>query len=456
MSKEEQARHFLPVPSLAEVEGVAFQKQGWPEAAWWTGYHLEELNCLVEKALANNPNLQAAEERILLSKNENIIARAKLFPLVSFDASDDWSYLSKTGLYRALNPTIPLNAQVIDLNLSFSYEFDFWGKYRNLYKAAIGRYKAQIAEAAQVSLILSAAVAQTYFALKTNMWRQKVYQELYEVRKHYFDLQTELLDHSILSKLPPLLSEEAVFEAKQWLDTIEQEIAVDKHLLNTLCGQGPDTALEVSSDPLPENGALLIPSSISTELLSRRPDLMAQIWRVEALAKEVGAAKANFWPNVNLVGLLGFQTTSWSELLHWASKTIEGIPGFTLPIYTAGRISAEVNAKKAEFNTAVYTYNDLLLKSFQQVSDLIALGRSVYDKKEQQRSIVKNASSRYLLTELRRDQKIDNALDSLEKQDALLQQTLKDIELIFEQYAISVQLTRALGGGYIAKEEPPL
>src|SRR5690606_35990663 len=129
-----------------------------------------------------------------------VIARSDLLPLVYFNATDQWQYLSENGLYRALNPNIRLNNQQIDFSLSFSYEFDFWGKYRNLYRAALGRQKAAIAEAAQVELIISTSLAQTFFALKTNLMRKAYYEALWKVRNRYFELQTKLLKSSLYSK----------------------------------------------------------------------------------------------------------------------------------------------------------------------------------------------------------------------------------------------------------------
>ncbi|HLB58518.1 MAG TPA: TolC family protein, partial [Bdellovibrionota bacterium] len=127
LSQEEQVEKILPTPSMEVSAGEAlnspfFEEGKWPSKTWWTQYGSEELNQLIEKAIAFNPTIQAARERIAFAKNKAVIARSELFPLIYFDGSDKWQYLSKNGLYRAFNPNLKLNSNVIDFSLSFSYE----------------------------------------------------------------------------------------------------------------------------------------------------------------------------------------------------------------------------------------------------------------------------------------------------------------------------------------------
>jgi NodT family efflux transporter outer membrane factor (OMF) lipoprotein len=460
LSQQERVEHILPTPNLTSSEDKAFDdsyfvKGNWPKENWWEQYCLSELNSLIEKALVQNPTIQGVEARVQFAKSQAVIARSSLMPLIYFDASDQWQYLSENGLYRALNPHIPLSESLIDFSLSYSYEFDFWGKYRNLYRAALSQERAAIAETAQAKLITSTALAQSYFALRTNLLRKKLFDQLFDVRKNYFDLQTKMLKNSLYSKLVPLLSEEAVFQAKQMVYNIEQEIEVNKHIVNILAGQGPDTPLSLDEPLIALPEKLAIPSDISMDLLARRPDLMAQIWRVDALAREVGAAKADFWPNINIAGILGFQSGSWSKLFEWASKTVSVIPGLSLPVYTAGAIGANVDAKKAQFDEEVYRYNDLILQSFNSVADLLAIGRFVYGEKEKQLQIVDNAKARFGLTLHRMDSGIDTRLTAYRVQEEFIQKKLEDVELLFQQYVVNISLVKALGGGYFCKGSQP-
>lgn len=458
MSKKEQRENILQAPSLEKsIENAEktsfFDSSRWPDKNWWEQYGFNELNQLINHALTSNPSIQAIYEKISLAKNEAIIARSKLFPLIYFDASDHWQYISKTGLYRALNPSFDLNSHLYDFGLSFSYEFDFWGKYRNFYKAAIGEYKASLAEAAQVELIVTTALAQAYFALRVNLLRKNLYSELYEVKKKYFELQKLMMQNSLYSKLTPLLSEEGVFHTEQLLYEIQQEIETNKHTVNILAGFGPDEKLLLDEPFVTLPPKLALPKDISIDLISRRPDLMAQIWKVEALAHRVGAAKAEFWPNISISALAGFSSTSLPKLFNMVSKTIGLLPAVKLPLYTAGSIGANVNARKAQFNEAVYQYNELILKSYQQVADHLALATAIYHEQDKQNEIISNSSLRYQLMTQRQQSGLDNALTAYQYLEDIIEKKINQAQLLYQQYLISVHLIKSLGGGYLFKED---
>lgn len=461
LPKEQQRENILSAPSVADsvaqsLESSFFSEGNWPSENWWEVFHSQELNQLIAEALGKNPTIQSIEKKVESAKQSAKVVRSKLFPLLFFDATETWEYLSKNGLYRALNPTVPLNANLVDLTLSFTYEFDFWGKNRNLFQASLGLTKAEEAEAAQVKLLTTTAVAQAYFALKTNLIRKKLFQELYRIRRQIFDLQNLLQDKALLSMLEPLLSEENLLESEKLLAAIQEEVQTDQHLLNILLGQGPDSPLylgdELESVPL----AITIPENLSLDLLSRRPDLMAQIWRVEALAHEVGAAKADFFPNVNLTAFAGAESIFYRLLFKSSSKTGGLEPAIHLPIFTAGEIRANLRAKKAQFDQAVFAYNQMLLNSAAEVADLLVLLQAVFEQKEEQEQIVLTAAARYELTEMRQKSGLDNSLAQLYREEELILKELDDASLLYSQYLSIVRLMKALGGGYQSAYAVPL
>jgi outer membrane protein TolC len=268
------------------------------------------------------------------------------------------------------------------------------------------------------------------------------------VRKNIYELQTLLLDNALYSKLPVLLSEEQLYESAKLVYNIEEEVATDKHLLNILVGNGPDVELGIDATlpPLPKR--LAIPSDVSLNLIARRPDLMAQIWRVESIAHEVGAAKADFFPNISLTSFLGYETVNYSKLFNGSSKTAGIEPAFNLPVYTAGAIQAGIDAKRALFDEAVFEYNQLILESTREVADVLVFATSIFEQQSKQEKIVKCAKERYELTILRQKSGLDNSLENFAFQEALLLKELENIQLVYNQYVAAVKLIKALGGGY--------
>lgn len=456
LPRDQQVENVSPPIPLeasrkASLATPFFAEGDWPSAHWWEGFHSPQLNALIIDALAGNPSLREAESRIQQAQQTAIIARSRLFPYIFLKGDHDWQHLSKQGLYRALNPTIPINANLIDLTLSLSYDLDFWGKNKNLFMASLGYEKAREAEWAQAELILTTSVAQAYFALKTNLLRKRLYEALYEVRQKTFELQNKVQKSALSSKLPTLFSNETVLEAKKQVLKIQEEIETDQHLINILVGVSPDEPLDIDDYLPPLAEKLVLPCDLSLELLSKRPDLMAQIWRVSALAHEVGAAIADFFPDVNLTAFLGLESTSYSFLLQASSLTAGVRPAFSLPIFTAGAIAARAGEKKAEFDAAVFAYNDLILKSVQEVADILSFARSVFQQQKEQEGIVKSAKERYDLTVLRKQKGLDSLFENYALQVNLIGRELEEVSLIYGQYVAAVKLIKAMGGGYGAE-----
>jgi len=453
MSEEEQRKNRIEEPSVEKTVGTSletpfFTRGDWPQETWWEVFHEPTLNGWATEALAKNPSIQSAREKIELAKERANQAKSKLYPLVYFNPDGNWQFISHQGIQRAYNPDLPLHMKIIDLTLSFTYEFDFWDKYRNMFRAALSIEQAQRAELAQTELIISTSLARTYFALKTNLIKERIYKEIYDIRRRLSILRVLLLEAALDDLQIVLLAKERMEEAQKSIDTIQEEIAVDRHLLNILIGRGPDEPTEVEAKLAKLPPQLVIPETISLDLLSRRPDLMAQIWRVESLAHEVGSAKANFFPNINLATIAGLSSTIYNLLFNHTSYE-QGInPTISLPLYTGGDLSAILDAKKAEFQAAVFTYNDMILKSTEEVVDTLVFAKAVYSKKVQQEMIVGQAAQRFQLADDRLKSGLDTVLNTLERNEELLQKELEDIDLAYSQYAAAIALIKSVGGGY--------
>ncbi|ARG98146.1 efflux transporter outer membrane subunit [Legionella micdadei] len=454
LSPQAQLKNLQATPNMDPAvkkilaETNIFSQGNWPDKRWWLVFHSPELNNLIEEALINNPSLQEIKSRITTAKEEAIVTRSLLFPLVFFDASMLRQYLSKNGLYRAFNHKLARNATLIDLTLSFTYEFDFWGKNRNLFHAAIGEALATEAEAAEVALITTTALTQVYAAYKTNLVRKQLYEQLVRVRSHLANLQNLVSTKGLASNLPRFSANENLFEAKQLLSSINNELITNKHLINILAGRNPDTPLQFSSSLPSLPRSLVIPKTLSIDLIARRPDLMAQIWRAKALAYRTGAAKAEFYPDFNISGFIGLESTKWRKFLDITSGKAGITPAVHLPIFTAGAIAANVRATKAEFDAAIYAYNDLLLRSTQEVLDVLAFAQDVYEQKKEQVEIVNYAQQRYNLTYLRQQKGLDSDFELYIIEEEVIQRKLINVTLLYNQYLAAVKLIKALGGGY--------
>lgn len=459
MSEKRKIENILATPSIDEsierrLDSPFFTIDDWPQSDWWENFNSSELDALIELALENNYSILEMQKRVQVAEQESIIVRSKLFPLLTFHAQDIESHLSKHGLYRALNPKLPLNPTLIDLSINFSYELDFWGKNRNFFLAAIGKELSEKAEAAQIRLIITTAVAQTYFALQTNLLRKSLYQQLVNVNKQLIDLQNLMKAKSLSAQIPFLSIEENYYVANQFIYIINEEIALNKHLLNVLIGKGPDTPLDINPFLPPLSERIAIPYNLSIDLLARRPDLMAQIWRAVALSHEVGAAMADFYPDVDFKALLGLESVSWPLLFKKSSVTASMTPAIHLPIFTAGAIQANVDARKAAFDQAVYAYDDLLLKSIQEVVDLLIRAQSIFEQKKEQDLIVQNAKNRLDVASLLLKNGLESFFGVYNTQVEVINREIENANLLYKQYSAVISLIKALGGGYYEPHVP--
>ncbi len=429
------------------LETPYFTTGCWPTSNWWESLNSNELNILVEDALKDNPSIEAVQKKVEIAKEMSIKARAPLFPFVSFGAGEEWEHISKNGAIHAYNPDLGVNINQIQLNLGFQYEFDFWGKYRNQFKASKKAEFAQVAEAKEVELIVSTAISQAYYLLKTNLNKLELYNQLYTTRERLYYLTKVLEKHFMLSKIDPATAKQNVDEVKKEIATLTDQVASNKYLINVLRGQSPDTPIDANEilAQVPEN--LQIPDNLSSDLLIRRPNLFAAILRIESLAYEKKSAAADFFPRIDLKGYLGFDSLGYRNLLDWQSGIMGLIPSIHLPIFKAGEIKANFKIKQAELDQAIYEYNDILLKSLEDVTNAISSINSWYEKKSIQENILENATLKFDLIQKRTEVGMDSFLNLYYEREQVLERQIEDSSIIYNQYISLINLIKSLGGG---------
>jgi outer membrane protein TolC len=194
--------------------------------------------------------------------------------------------------------------------------------------------------------------------------------------------------------------------------------------------------------------SVALPSALPAELLGRRPDLTAQRLRIEVLSHDIASARAEFYPNVNLAAFVGFQSLGAAGFLTSASRMAGFGPAITLPIFDAGRLRGNLAAKNAGYDIAVEQYNQMLADALRDVVDQIASFRSVDEQRAQQALAVATSRQAYDLALLRYREGLGNYLQVLTTEAQWLSQQSLDAELQARRLALSIDLVRALGGGF--------
>jgi NodT family efflux transporter outer membrane factor (OMF) lipoprotein len=230
---------------------------------------------------------------------------------------------------------------------------------------------------------------------------------------------------------------------------LEESIALARHQLAALMGAGPDRGLEIARPTAAALTPVALPSAIPAELLGRRPDIVAQRWRVEAASRDIDSAKAQFYPDLNLIALAGFQSLGTASLLTSANRLIVANAGISFPIFDGGRLRGNLAGKDADYDIAVEQYNQALADALRDVVDQITSLGSLAEQRTQSASALATLQEAYDLSLLRYRGGLGNYLQVLSAQQPLLAQRSTDADLRARQLELSINLIRALGGGVL-------
>jgi NodT family efflux transporter outer membrane factor (OMF) lipoprotein len=450
--------HINSMSSLQEISNQALSSTYFEEGKtkneqWWKVFKSFELNVLMQKAIKNNPTLQAAEAKIVEAQASAKIVRSKLFPKLSASAVDNWNYLSKYGFDRDFFPLpdgnmeIPHKYNTIDLSVNFTYEIDFWGKNRKQLQEALGLAMAEQMEKNQAELILCTSVAYSYFEWQAHRQEKELYEKWLASELELDTFYASRYQTGIDDVVPSLKQYQASGDIQQKIVDLEKQMTIDLLFLKTLIAEDPASTLSLSPQEEILEQKIIIPETIGLDLVAQRPDLMAQIWRVSSAAKAIGVAKTEFYPNVNLNAFAGLSSLSFSHLFNWASRTGALTPAINLPLFTGGALRANLGKKIALYNEAVASYNSLLLQAAQEVVSSITTFLSLEKQIDIQTAKVSFQQEAFQAASLRYKKGVDNMKPMITSSQELLAQELSMITLRHALILSSLQIFQSLGGG---------
>jgi NodT family efflux transporter outer membrane factor (OMF) lipoprotein len=231
-------------------------------------------------------------------------------------------------------------------------------------------------------------------------------------------------------------------------DVIDGQIGIVRDELAALVGKGPDRGLEVPLPAARDIQPLAPPPRLAADLIGRRPDLVAARLRAEAASERIKVAHADFYPNIDLNGLIGFQSLDISQVFMHASLIGAIGPALHLPIFDGGRIEGAYRGARAGYDEAVATYDRTLVNSLHDVADAMVGERELQTELDHSRAALKQSEDAYKIAELRYRGGLSRYLDVLTAEDTLVAQRKRVADLEASAFAQNVVLVRALGGGF--------
>jgi NodT family efflux transporter outer membrane factor (OMF) lipoprotein len=256
------------------------------------------------------------------------------------------------------------------------------------------------------------------------------------------------------SRLELKQAEAAVPAAREQVAQLNETIELTRHQIAALLGQGPDRGLAIARPAAMQSTDALLPSRVPSQLLGRRPDIVAQRWRVESAGRGIHVAKTQFYPDVNLTAFVGFQNLGTSGFLSLGSREIGAGPALSLPLFDAGQRRANLAAADAQYDEAVEQYNQTLSDALREVVDQLSSFRSLAQQRTEEEQALAASRDAYDLAVLRYREGIGNYLQVLSAEAPLLVQESLEADLRARALDLSINLVRALGGGFEQSTTP--
>ena len=435
--------------TLQSARSLASSRQAadWPQQDWWTAYGDPQLDLLVKEAIKGSPDVASALARITQAQGAIQTVRGNLLPQVSGQGDADVAKQS----YNNGTPVSALPQGWKDygtLALSASFDLDLWGKNKALLAAATSATEAAVADERQAELLLTTSVVSGYFELARLLARQKVLESALKARQDTANLTDGRVKQGLDNDSPLRQANSLVAQAKQELATNAAQVAVQRHAIAALLGEGPDRTAGLTPPAIEAIPETPVPADAGIALAGRRPDIIAARKLVEAANSGMKYSKASFMPDISLKGLLGFTSLGISHLFDSGSDYGNAGAAISLPIFEGGKLAGEYRMARAGYDSEVASYNKTVVGALQDVADALVMRDSAREEERNALVARNEADAAYRLAMMRYKGGLYTYLDVLSTQQTALSARVAAVDAHFSTLSSEVALTRALGGGY--------
>jgi multidrug efflux system outer membrane protein len=435
----------MPPDYRSEIEPA--EAASFADAPWWDVFRDETLRGLIDEALANNYQLRTAVFRVEQAEHTVGVTRSPLFPQASYQGAAQRGKIF-TG-FLPENPTV--NAFLGTFNLA--WEIDVWGRIRRATEASIADMLAADDVRRGVVLSLVSNVAQTYFDLQELDLLLDIAQRTTQSFRETEALFNRRFLGGVDTKLAVERAKAALHTTAATIPQLEQQIVQTENQMCVLLGRQPG--------PIPRQAVLTLdsmppetPPGLPSELLRRRPDVLAAEQQIASANALVGVSVANFFPRIGLTTLYGGESTEIENIIK-GPGVVWNVAGSVLgPLFTGGQLTESYRAQKANWEAAKQQYEQTVITALTEVSDALIAQQKLVGVEAEQQEAVKALQESVRLAILRYEGGLASYYEVLEAQQQLFpaENTLAQTER--DRLVAVVQLYMALGGGWEANDLP--
>ena len=415
--------------------------------AWWTRFGDPVLDRLITRADRTNADLGQALSRVRVAQAQLGVAEADLWPDIAGGANYDrikqnFSQLAAQGV-----DVEPYSVWAYGLAMG-SWELDLWGRIRRLIEAANQDLRAGVDDLRAAIVSVRAGVATTYMELRTLEARMAALDASVAAMQQTLDLTSRRYAAGTATQLEVNRAQANLEAEAAQLPGLRSSFAQALGQMAQLCGTSVDeVAKDLGTGAIPA-APVAIDAGIPAALLERRPDLRAAAERYSAAVSRIGAAEASKWPTLSLSGNFYISATDFSGLGDWANRAYSFGPSLTVPVFTAGRIDAQIASARAQAELAFNAWRSVLVRAVAEVDSSIAGAVLAAESRDRFGRALASATDTERLGQLQYQNgtiTLDHLLD-LQEELYSVQDAEAQARGLAAQSAVA--LYRALGGGW--------
>jgi outer membrane protein, multidrug efflux system len=413
---------------------------------WWTVFNDATLNDLEKQAVAANQDIQIAVTHVDQADAIRRSIRSAQLPTVTANPS-----VSRTREAQERPNNGNTNGKAatyndIQLPLVLNYEIDAWGRIRRMVQSATASQQATKADLRFVRLSVAASVATDYYNLREADAETKILETTIVDLERGYTITNNQFQRGIISELAVKQAQTILDQTRASVEALHIQRSMSEHAIAVLLGRPASTfsiAESFTLSPPP-----VIPAGVPADLLGRRPDIAAAERTAAAASAQIGVAKAAYLPQLSLTGVAGYESTNPGALVNW-QNTIASLAGSAVaPIFTGGRLKANVDQAQAAYRESVLQYEKTVLISYQEVEDQLAALHYLSHQFDSESNAVADATRAEEIASNRYNTGLVSYLDVVFAQQTLLSDEQIRTQVQGQRMVATIGLIQSLGGSW--------
>jgi NodT family efflux transporter outer membrane factor (OMF) lipoprotein len=447
----------LPDPALDIPDGYKAARLTDPEAPptldWWRGFRSPELTDLMEEAQKVNLDIAAAVARFKQADEQARISGAALLPTLSGTGQETYSRTSGSSASGLTNG----GREVVNYSssLSASYQLDFWGQNRDALQAAEETATANRFDRDVVALTTLTAVANAYFQVLASQDRIRTAERNIASATRVLEAIKQRLKAGTGTDLDVAQQEVVLGNQKAAVPPLRQTLAQNINALATLVSRPPES-VHVTGGSLNRISSPRVTPGLPSELLTQRPDIRRQEAQLASATANVGSARAQFFPSIQLTGQGGYQSSALVSLFQPHAAFFSLVGSLTQPIFDGGKILGNFEYTKDKQDELLQTYRKTVVSAFADVDNALVSIKETTAKLRLQRDVVASSRRAFQLSEQQLRAGTADIVTVLNTQVTLFQAEDVLWQAQLARLLAIVSLYQALGGGWEPRMERPV